>query len=274
MFHPGLRVGDPFGLPVLALVLVFFLAQSIRCPVNQPIGFFFLSWLFLPTAWRSFFLFLVLFIGLPLGVSFSFLILIVQLSTYPGRWPMGFSTLPSACALLVMIFLCLVFVLLPVSLCSICFLTVRLPSVFCLGFSRFSFVRHRCLLLSWFVMSSLASLAMSCVSSLASLSTSSMFVSFVFGGPVMTSAFAVSVRLLLMSWIVSRLVSASTFRCSSVAFPPIVAAAFSSASGVLVVTLLQSSMAVSSFIFSFLFGIPVLCAGLVGRLVTLGSAIC
>ena len=274
MFHPGLRVGDPFGLPVLALVLVFFLAQSIRCPVNQPIGFFFLSWLFFPTAWRSFFLFLVLFIGLPLGVSFSFLILIVQLSTYPGRWPMGFSTLPSACALLVMIFLCLVFVLLPVSLCSICFLTVRLPSVFCLGFSRFSFVRHRCLLLSWFVMSSLASLAMSCVSSLASLSTSSMFVSFVFGGPVMTSAFAVSVRLLLMSWIVSRLVSASTFRCSSVAFPPIVAAAFSSASGVLVVTLLQSSMAVSSFIFSFLFGIPVLCAGLVGRLVTLGSAIC
>ena len=90
----------------------------------------------------------------------------------------------------------------------------------------------------------------------------------------MTSASAVSVRLLLMSWIVLRLVSASISRCSSVAFPPIVAAVSSSVSGVLVVILLQSSMAVSSFIFSLLFGIPVLCAGLVGRLVTLGSAIC
>ena len=89
-----------------------------------------------------------------------------------------------------------------------------------------------------------------------------------------TFASAVSVRLLLMSWIVSRLVSASISRCSSVAFPPIVATVFSSVSGVLVVILLQSSMAVSSFIFSLLFGIPVLCAGLVGRLVTLGSAIC
>ena len=120
----------------------------------------------------------------------------------------------------------------------------------------------------------LASLATSCVSSLVSLCTFSTFVSFVFGGPVMTSASAVSVRLLLTSWIVSRLVSASISRCSSVAFPPIVAAVFSSVSGVLVVILLQSSMAVSSFIFSLLFGIPVLCAGLVGRLVTLGSAIC
>ena len=224
--------------------------------------------------WRSFFLSLVLFIGLSLGVSFSFLISTVLLLTFPGRWPMGFSILPNACPLLVTIFLCLAFVLLPVSLCSICFLTVRSPSAFCLGFSRFSFVRHRCLLLSWFVMSCLASLATSCVSSLVSLCTFSTFVSFVFGGPVMTSASAVSVRLLLMSWIVLRLVSASISRCSSVAFPPIVAAVSSSVSGVLVVILLQSSMAVSSFIFSLLFGIPVLCAGLVGRLVTLGSAIC
>ena len=67
---------------------------------------------------------------------------------------------------------------------------------------------------------------------------------------------------------------ASISRCSSVAFPPIVAAVSSSVSGVPVVILRQSSMAVSSFIFSLLFGIPVLCAGLVGRLVTLGSAIC
>ena len=270
--HPGLRVRDPFGLPVLASALVFSLARLNRCLVNLLIGFFSLSWLFLPTAWRSFFLFLVLFIGLPLGVSFSFLISTVPLLTFPGRLPMGFSILPNVCPLLVTIFLCLAFVLLPVSLCSICSLTVRSPSAFCLGFSRFSFVRHRCLLPSWFVMSCLVSLATSCVSSLVSLCTFSTFVSFVFGGPVMTSASAMSVRLLLMSWIVSRLVSASISRCSSVAFPPIVAAVFSSVSGVLVVILLQSSMAASSFIFSLLFGIPVLCAGLVGRLVTLGSA--
>ena len=187
---------------------------------------------------------------------------------------MGFCILPNPCPLLGTIFLCPAFVLLPVSLCSICSLTVRSPSAFCLGFSRFSFVHHRCLLPSWFVMSCLAFPATSCVSSLASLCTSSTFVSFVFGGPVMTSASAVFVRLLLMSWIVSRLVSASISRCSSVASPPIVAAVSSSVSGVLVVTLLQSSMAILSFIFSLLFGIPVLCAGLVGRLVTLGSAIC
>ena len=170
-----------------------------------------------PTVWRSFFLFLVLFIGLPLGVSFSFLISTVLLLTFPGRWPMGFSIPPNACPLLVTIFLCLAFVLLPVSLCSICSLTVRSPSAFCLGFSRFSSVRHRCLLPSWFVMSCLAFPATSCVSSLVSLCTSSTFASFVFGGPVMTSASAVSVRLLLMSMIVSRLISASISRCSSVA---------------------------------------------------------
>ena len=66
---------------------------------------------------------LVLFIGSPLGVSFSFLILIVLLLSFPGRWSGGFSILPNACPLLVMIFVCLAFVLLPVSLCSICFLT-------------------------------------------------------------------------------------------------------------------------------------------------------
>ena len=187
---------------------------------------------------------------------------------------MGFSTLPNACPLLVTIFLCLSFVLLLVSLCSICFLTVLSPSAFCLGFGRFSFLHYHCLLLSWFVMSCLGSLAMSFVSSLVSLCTFSTSVSFVFGGPVMTSASAVFVRLLLMSWIVSRLVSASISRCSSFAFPPMVAAVFSSISGVLVATLVQSSMAVSSFIFSLLFGIPVLCAGSVGRLVTLRSAIC
>ena len=98
-----------------------------------------------------------------------FLILIVLLLSFPGRWSVGFSILPNACPLLVMIFLCLAFVLLPVSLCSICFLTVCSPSVFCLGLSRFSFVRPRCLLLSWFVMSCLASLATSFLSSLVSL---------------------------------------------------------------------------------------------------------
>ena len=143
------------------------------------------------------------------------------------------------------------------------------PSAFCLGFSRFSFVRHRCLLLSWFVLSCLASPAMSFVSSLVSLCTFSTSVSFVFGEPVMTSTSAVFVRPLLMSRIVSRLVSVSISRCSSGAFPLIIAAVSSSVSGVLVAILVQSSMAVSSFIFSLLFGIPVLCARLVGRLVTL-----
>ena len=190
------------------------------------------------------------------------------------KWPTAIFTLPNACPLLVMIFLCLAFVLRPVNLCSICFLTVRSPSAFCLGFSRFSFVRHCCPLLSWFVMSCLASPATSFVLSLVSLCTFSTSVSFLFSGPVMTFAFAVFVRLLLMSWIVSRLVSASISRCSSAAFPLIVAAVSSSASGVLVAILLQSSMAISSFIFSLLFGIPALCARLVGRLVTLGYAIC
>ena len=187
---------------------------------------------------------------------------------------MGFSTLPSVCPLLVTISRYLAFVLPLVSLCNTCFLTVRLLSVFCHGYSRFFFVRLHCHLLFWFVMSCLASPPMSFMSCLVSLCIFSTSASFVFGGLGMTSASVAFVHLLLMSWIVSRLVFASISRCSSVAFPPIVAAVSSSVSGVLVVILRQSSMAVSSFIFSLLFGIPVLCAGLVGRLATLGSAIC
>ena len=133
-------VGDPFGLLALALALVFFLVLLFLCLANPLIGSFFLSWLFLPIAWRSSSLFLVPFIGLSLGVSFPFSTLIVRLLTFPGRWPMGFSTLPSVCPLLVTISRYLAFVLPLVSLCNTCFLTVRLLSVFCHGYSRFFFV--------------------------------------------------------------------------------------------------------------------------------------
>ena len=77
--------------------------RSLQLPPSLRTLCFWLTTLFLRTVKRSSFLSLVHFIGLLLGVSCSSLISIALSLTCLGRLPMGSSTLPSSCPLLVMI---------------------------------------------------------------------------------------------------------------------------------------------------------------------------
>ena len=112
---------------------------------------------------RSSFLCLVLFIGLVLGVSFSFLIWITLLLLCVGRFLTGSFTRPRGLPVLVMLSLLLVFVLLLWSLFSICFSTVLWRSVSCLGFSFLRFWLLLFVLPSWFVTCSLVSRLTTCL---------------------------------------------------------------------------------------------------------------
>ena len=97
------------------------------------------------------FLCLVLFTGLVLGVSFSFLIWIVLLLICVGKFHMGSFTRPRGFPVWGMLSLLLVFVLLLSSLFNICFFTVIWWSVSCLGFSLLCSWLLLFALPSWFV---------------------------------------------------------------------------------------------------------------------------
>ena len=88
-----------------------------------------------PHCEEKFFPCLVLFIGLLRGVSFSFLIWIVQLLICVGKFLTGSFTRPRGLLVLGMLYQLLVFVLLLSSLFHICSFTVLWLSVFCRGFN-------------------------------------------------------------------------------------------------------------------------------------------
>ena len=110
----------------------------------------------------KFFLCLVLFIGLVLGISFSFLIWIVLLLICVGRFLTGSFTRPRGLPVLFMLSLLLLIVLLLWSLFSICFSSVLWRSVSCLGFSLLCFWLLL-FVLPWFVTCFLVSRLMSCL---------------------------------------------------------------------------------------------------------------
>ena len=102
LFLLWLHARVPFRPLALVLVLAFIFVVLIRCLVSKLICSSLLGWSLFPIVWRSFFLFLVVFAVLPLGVNFSFSTVIVPLSSFIRTWSTVLSTLLNICPLPVM----------------------------------------------------------------------------------------------------------------------------------------------------------------------------
>ena len=102
LFLLWLHARVPFRPLALVLVLAFIFVVLIRCLVSKLICSSLLGWSLFPIVWRSFFLFLVVFTVLPLGVNFSFSTVIVPLSILIRTWSTVLSTLLNICPLPVM----------------------------------------------------------------------------------------------------------------------------------------------------------------------------
>ena len=122
------------------------------------------------------------------------------------------------------------------------FFNVLLLLVFFCGFNLSCFACRHCLLQSWFITFCLVFLVMSFVPSLMILCLLNVC-KLAFDGFAMTIISTVFLCLLSMSWIMSRLIFTSISNCF--VFISL------SVSGMLVITLLQSFMALSSFTSSF-----------------------
>ena len=214
--------------------------RSLQLPPSLRTLCFWLTTLFLRTVRRSSFMSLVRFIGLLLGVSCSSLISIALSLTCLGRLPMGSSTLPSVCPLLVMIWQLLVSAVTMWSLWTIFSFIVRWLLVFSHGFNRYSFVPLLWPLLSCVAMPYLVSRRMSSVLFLSSLSTLSMLVNSTFGWLVTIFGFGMPLLVRSMSLRVSNVVLLFTYLCSFTVSAPLGDVVTLSLSGVLVAPLLPS----------------------------------
>ena len=219
--HPFMFLCSVLGvwLLVLHLLRVFCMLaeelsvlRSLELPPSLRTLCFWLTTLFLRK--RSSFLSLVHFINLPLGVSCSSLISIALSLTCLGRLPMGSSTLPSVCPLLVMICRLPLSAVTIWSLWTIFSSIVRWLLVFSHGFNCYSFVPLLWPLLLCVAMRFLVSRRMSSVLFLFSLSTLSMMVNSTFGWLVMIFVFGIPLLVRSMSLRVSNVVSLFTCLCS------------------------------------------------------------
>ena len=220
--------------------------RSLELPPSLRTLCFWLTTLFLCTVKISSFLSLVRFINLPLGVSCSSLISIALSLTCLGRLPMGSSTLPSVCPLLVMICRLPLSAVTIWSLWTIFSSIVRWLLVFSHGFNCYSFVPLLWLLLLCVAMHFLVSRRMSSVLFLFSLSTLSMLVNSTFGWLIMIFVFGMPLLVRSMSLRVSKfnVVSLSTCLCSFAVSAPLGDVVTLSVSGVLVALLLPSRMGI------------------------------